>query len=275
MKWFVCIALLLCFLKLESKLAIISHYNDAYKELGEMTRTNKQTYAIKHGYDCIVYNYDLQHAWSPMWNKVHVIKRHLGDYEWLFWSDADALILNYEISLEQFLDDQYVIIIAADHNGINSGNYFIKNTPFAHEILNRMLENTTYAFKHYQEQSALAELIQKDKAVASVVKIVPQRTFNSYINNIKSKACNGVYHHGDFVLHFAGIKYHYKVELTKAWLSGKEIHDLSLLPKPTLRQRIQIDAKSSHKNRVQNPRSKKRTRKALQRRTTYRIRLRP
>ena len=68
-----------------------------------------------------------------------------------FWSDADSFVINSEIKLEQFIDNEKDFIIGVDEHiqvnirasryvGINSGQFFIKNTPWSINLLNTWWE---------------------------------------------------------------------------------------------------------------------------------------
>jgi len=104
-------------------------------------------YAAKHGYSLFVENElfkpeellgDDQYLRKPSWLKVRdtsfeysiaertrvvpiqikAVQRHLKDFDWVFWMDADSLILNMDVRLESFLDERYDFIVTYDLRGI-------------------------------------------------------------------------------------------------------------------------------------------------------------
>jgi len=65
-----------------------------------------------------------------------------SSYDWLFWSDADALFVNQSIPLEQYLDPRAHVIFPAGppwskkYRGfINSGHFFIRNSEWTVRFL--------------------------------------------------------------------------------------------------------------------------------------------
>lgn len=78
---------------------IMSYETDYYGELGKIAEKDKRDYANKHGYDFYV-NYDkLDPDRKPSWYKVLMAKKHLPDYDWIFYVDADTIIMEHDIPL--------------------------------------------------------------------------------------------------------------------------------------------------------------------------------
>ncbi|KAI9351091.1 hypothetical protein DFJ73DRAFT_760172 [Zopfochytrium polystomum] len=72
---------------------------------------NKRAYADRHGYDVIVIDNldtDIPPALAvgdpepphPVWAKVSALRRHVGNYDWLWLLDADAFITNQDVRVE-------------------------------------------------------------------------------------------------------------------------------------------------------------------------------
>src|SRR4051812_40223837 len=78
---------------------------------------NKRDYCALRGYGFHRNIAPLDAARSPAWNKIPAILQHLHDYDWLFWSDADSLILDNNIRLESFVDDSADLVLADDAQG--------------------------------------------------------------------------------------------------------------------------------------------------------------
>ena len=91
------------------------------------------------------------------------VQKYLPRYKWLLFLDIDTLIMNPEIRLEDIADDNYEQVLGADHNGINSGVWFVKNTRWMRWFLTELwaqeeLVRGNYVF-HY-EQRAFHHLFQ-------------------------------------------------------------------------------------------------------------------
>lgn len=186
------------------KIAIISLYDQGYKHIGQFSDENKQKYAKKHGYDVFIYHNVLDTARPPAWSKIIAIQRHLKDYKWIYWSDADSLIMNTNIKLESFVNDDVDLIISKEcyYGFLNTGSFLIKNTPWSHILLKRIYAQRQFINHLLWEQQALAHLLKIDKTIFPHLKIVDQRVLNSNYGYTSATQC--WYKEGDFVVHFFG-----------------------------------------------------------------------
>lgn len=159
------------------------------------------------------------------WSKIKLVKGVLPGYDFIFWSDADVLIMNPRVRLEELLrllPDDKNLLLAKDALGvINTGNFFLRNILWSFRLLEEI-----YAQKHcinhgWWEQKAFIELYERtlDKPGANEIKKdisgkplvynmpdVSQRT-ELLENHRLFNAFVGVKDHfrdGDFLLHFAG-----------------------------------------------------------------------
>jgi len=191
-------------LKQQSKIAIISLYDPNYQHIGKFSDENKEQYARKHGYDLFLYDERLDASRPAAWSKILAILNHLKDYKWIYWSDADSLVMNMTIKLEKFIDDRFDMIISkeAAFGVLNTGSFLIKNCAWSEKLLKRVYEQTEFIHHQWWEQAALAELFKKDPTLLTHVKILPQRLLNS--NIVYGKWPAGIFRDGDFVIHFYG-----------------------------------------------------------------------
>ena len=61
---------------------------------------SKRAYAEKHGYDFITGGEDVWDRSRPIpWSKFNFIRKYIDAYDYIFWSDADAIILNTSLRL--------------------------------------------------------------------------------------------------------------------------------------------------------------------------------
>lgn len=104
--------------------------------------------------------------------------------EWIFWVDADTVVLNYHTPLEKFLPpegDEILndihMLVTEDWNGLNNGVFAIRVGTFAVELFSGILAfrffrpNTELVF---QDQSAM-EIILEGKKFSRHKVVVPQR----------------------------------------------------------------------------------------------------
>ena len=150
--------------------------------------------------------------------------------DWVFWLDADTVIMNSDIRIEEFLpiEGPDFLVAPEKNNKINAGAWLIRNTPWAHEFLNTWWNMESFvlpkglgvsgdndalnAFRNEQTQEYLDEHFA----------IVPRCTFNSVAHwftpaqdrefRTAKKTAKDMelyndlmrYHKGDFVAHVAG-----------------------------------------------------------------------
>ncbi len=114
---------------------------------------NKKRYCEKHGYKFLGYTKRLCDR-PPPWEKLLYLQKHIQDYDWIFWSDSDSFIINGEIKLEDYINEEKDLIIQLDQSdpalqtvtfkgvlGVNSGEMFLKNSDWSRWFLNECYYN--------------------------------------------------------------------------------------------------------------------------------------
>ena len=184
---------------------------------------NNKAYAEKHGYDWRQYWGSLDESRPPAWSKLLYILKALEEgYDWVYWIDADAIIMNDSIPLTNFLDDRYDFIICKDAFSWNTGSWFIKNTEEAKDLLEYTYSKKEFTEVFLWEQGAFMNAAFEK---GGRIKVCQQREFNAiaketqqFFHEGNSYDCGvykfvldmkeygkGVYRDGDFVLHFASL----------------------------------------------------------------------
>lgn len=116
---------------------------------------------------------------------------------WMLWSDADAMIINQTIPLEDVIDDAFDIAVSADWLMINAGVILLKCTPWAEKFLSRVYEAREFDSARALDQSAFQHFFDIGAAEGKL-KYVPKHVINVYPEE---------YRPGDFLLHMAGKLY--------------------------------------------------------------------
>ncbi|KAK4533537.1 hypothetical protein CCYA_CCYA17G4419 [Cyanidiococcus yangmingshanensis] len=131
---------------------------------------NKQCYARVHGYEFIldVREWSQLHGYNDYWNRLWFLTEYLEAClkntscpEWLFYVDADAMVMNVSIPLTAFttaVSDDIDLIL---HDGafyINSGAFFLRTTKWSLEFLRRWQEQARYP-QTLADQTALWEVL--------------------------------------------------------------------------------------------------------------------
>jgi galactosyl transferase GMA12/MNN10 family len=175
-------------------------YDDkAYAGVGAISYENKSRYARRYGYSLIrsgLLVAERNIAWSKIWAVLTLMEA----FDWTFVMDADVVITNPELPLESMIDDRFDLIISEDENGLNAGNFFVRNSAATWTFFKRVYETSEFATPSpiLESQEAIERALWRYPL--PLVKIAPQRAFNSYWN-----AKEGNWEPGDFLIHFAGL----------------------------------------------------------------------
>lgn len=210
MKWIFCAIYFLfytVFLSAADIAVITIAQGQEYQNLVQLGIENKRTYCKKHGYDFIYCEDSLDTSRHIYWSKILLTLQTLknSSYKWVVWMDADTLVMNLDIPIEDMIDDKYHFFIAADINGINSGVYFVKNCEWSYQFLNSVYDRTDCFSYSWPEQTAISLELQRE-IFRSYSKVYPQRVFNAFPADLYPAVINGHYQPGDFLIHFAGAR---------------------------------------------------------------------
>ncbi|KAK3275021.1 hypothetical protein CYMTET_16829 [Cymbomonas tetramitiformis] len=136
--------------------------------LAAATILNHQTYAALHGYAYYRISADelkLFPGGSAICSKAAVVLHHLQHHQWLFWLDIDAAFGASRTSIETRLQscgvdpgdsiptEQFDLVLAQDHKGLNAGVFAIRNTSWSQNFLKRLtfrpeLQSTFFCERH-------------------------------------------------------------------------------------------------------------------------------
>ena len=190
------------------KLAVLTVcIGDTYNNLWKSAILSKKIYCEKNGYDFILIDSTLDSTRKPHWTKIKGLINNIDNYDWIFHSDADAHIMNFDIKLENIINkhsDNGFMIITKDKNMLNSGNFFIKKSILAKEFLKNCY--VTYPPKPIKVSKNIIILNDQyaiyknsiEKKYIDSVKTIPQRIINAY----PCACCGEKYIAGDFLIHF-------------------------------------------------------------------------
>lgn len=168
---------------------------------------NKKKYCELHGYDFIVCEETLDSSRSPSWSKVLLLNKLMenSSYKWLFWTDADSLIMNHSIRLEDLIDERYNMVITVDFASICAGEFFMKNCEWSRQFLKIIYGHTECIHHRWWEQCAMIEELKINPSHYAYIKLFPQRIMNSFPKEqFPHVGSQSIYQTGDFIFHFAG-----------------------------------------------------------------------
>jgi len=211
------------------KLSILTSWDQSASERALFT----------HFYHATLHAYPFHILRTPIladiWSKPAYILSHLlhelakppGERaQWLFWFDADTIILNAKIPLHVFLPpatfDDVNLLVGHDWNGLNNGVYPIRVHPWSVELLTTILTYPIYKPEEplpLRDQTAMANILQMPRFKRHTA-VVPMHWFNAYHRVINASAEDMMAKPGDLLVHLAGVPDRFAV--MEEWLRKVE-----------------------------------------------------
>lgn len=200
------------------KIAILTMMigNDYIKAM-EPGMASKRAYASRHGYELLVGGTEAWDRTRPIpWSKLRWIFKHVDDYDYIFWMDADTIIMNPSLTLESHvipaLAAECDMLWTQDACGnLNNGNVLFRGrSEWLKDFLTRCYEQVALIHHIWWDNAAMIKLIQQNPSDAAKVTTLKEHwTFNSYVfGPPDAKADDAdirLYKPGDFLIHFAGV----------------------------------------------------------------------
>ena len=173
---------------------------------------SKRAYAAKHGYTYIQSGEEFWNRDRPIpWSKVEFVLKTLASYpegELFFLSDADVMITNMELSLE----DHVAILLPADKDllmtidacgHLNSGNMLMRNTAWLRDWWRRVGEQTDLLYHIWWENAAMIRLLETVPSdLAKTQTTAEHWRFNAYLRGLPGEK---LWTPDCLLVHFAGV----------------------------------------------------------------------
>ena len=176
----------------------------------------KRQYAKKHGYDLHIGGKEVWDRSRPIpWSKLNYILTFIDQYDYLFWSDADVIITNPEVSIRDtivpLLPPTKDLLWTKDVVGnLNSGNMLLRGkSSWLKDFIQRTYQQVDLIHHIWWENAAMIRLFQGNPADTAKIETITDYTkFNVYLFGPQNKADDPavrLFKPGDFILHFAGV----------------------------------------------------------------------
>lgn len=160
------------------KVLIITAFTDHIRwdnygkcDYGDFAALNHLNYSNKHGYSYIkeiVLNEDYS-DWHPTWIKIDVLRKHISNYDYVVWIDADAVFVDDNIKIEDLISEDVDLILPKLEFDKVSGKMWThtstgfmiwKNSEWSKNILSLLWEQPNeFRFKFFHEQTRLDQVI--------------------------------------------------------------------------------------------------------------------
>jgi hypothetical protein len=177
-----------------------------FQKLAEFTwHQNKIEYCRKHGYAACNKTQGFHEGIPIGFEKILYLQVLMENpqYEWIWWTGCDTLITNFNIRIEDRIDENFNLIISNDQNNLNADSFLIKNCDWSRAYIQCVLDcMPQYLDNIWKEQGVMIDLYPSNK---DYIKIVPQKLMQSWPLAPQDALGNpGQWTSGDWLIHWAG-----------------------------------------------------------------------
>jgi hypothetical protein len=187
-----------------------------YKRAVDPGLQSKRDYAKRHGYTFLEGGEDVWDRSRPIpWSKYTFIKKYLDDYDYLFCSDADVLVTNPALRLE----DQVLPLLPADKDllwtedacaHLNNGHMLVRGrSAWARDFFTRCYAQMDLMYHPWWDNAAMIRLYENHPTDRAKIETCREHwKFNSYLFGPTDEATSEtarLYRPGDFLIHLAGV----------------------------------------------------------------------
>lgn len=151
------------------KVALTTFATENYKPLANITIKAMSEYCVRHGYDLninVIGNDERCH-----FVKTKDARRLLDEFDVVMGIEADCLLTNFTIKVEDFLDEENELYITTDLSNINFGVFIVKSSEWTKQLFDWI---NMQQDKFGDEQ----EILEKNRNILKT-KVVPHPCFNS------------------------------------------------------------------------------------------------
>ena len=195
------------------RVLIRSNWSEKIRELYDICSPNHKAYCKRWGYDYVASELDYQN-----YNKVTLIdmmglKANLAEYDIVMTIGMDTLFMNHNISVRDVFEPYDSVLIAREETGWwpMNNDVMIYRSGRCEKLIDRMM-NDFEVWKQYpwRQQAHLWNLIQEEKWVKDMVRLVPAKTMNQHPTKWQL---------GDWIVHFYNMSIEDKVANAKNMLN--------------------------------------------------------
>lgn len=126
------------------KIALLTFYNEAIADYGDITSKINELYCKKHNITWIISTNPKYTDRHPAWENLPMLLTHIDDYDYVVWIDADAFFYVDGPSIEEFImrNNETDFIFSRDLGNrpppfgeINTGIFVAKKTEYSKKFL--------------------------------------------------------------------------------------------------------------------------------------------
>lgn len=167
--------------------------DSGFRELLDTTLPSKQRYAKAHNYDLMCLRSFPEDTNSGFTEKqdVGVIRLNTAmkclmtlDYDVVFWVDADAIITNESVRVEELISDDAVFYASLEHqswaepiNAMNTGNFIVVKNHNTKDFYSRFIEFYTQNKEKLKNEQNAINILYRSGVLSNHIKVLG-RTLN-------------------------------------------------------------------------------------------------
>jgi hypothetical protein len=182
------------------QITVLTAYDAGFASVGDISRPNKDAYCHRHGYHFVCRTDGFDPGRPASWSKLRFVREAFEHSEWVFWNDADTLVMDSAVPLSRFCWDSHDLVLSGDpYHAMNLGCWLARRTDWTLDFFDR-IEAMSECLDHvWWETGAVLARYAGEPAVRSRIGLLPNKLFNAY------PYPGGGYEAGDFLVHFPGI----------------------------------------------------------------------
>lgn len=154
------------------RVCLVTSYDDNYAPIGALAARTIVRYAETYGYDHrIITNYSCGR--SPLWDKIKIIQDLMEEgYEYVFWVDADAMFVRYDVDIATVVDDEHDLYMVnvrtiriecpgsyIVHDAPNTGVMLVRNTPWSKRLLATVWQQEEFVGHPIEDNAAFVYVL--------------------------------------------------------------------------------------------------------------------
>jgi hypothetical protein len=183
------------------RVAVVTAFDAGYASVGAISRPNKEAYCRRHGYRFVCRTDGFDTSRPASWSKLRFVREALREADWVFWSDADSLVMDSAVPLPRFVWDCADLVLSADpYHGLNFGGWLARASDWTDAFLQTVDGMNEFLDHPWWETAAVFARYAADPAVRAHIALLPNTLFNGY------PFPGGGYTSGDFVAHFPSLR---------------------------------------------------------------------
>jgi len=215
--------------------------NKSFKEIGLLSAHNKYEYAMKNNYSFLCQRSYKGYDRPISWFKIKQIIDLLDNYDWIFWTDADSVITNFNIKIEDFIETTYErketlfispqatpveirlpelkeqnYIIAQDNYSPCMGEFIIRSCDWSKNFFSQIYKQIQFMDDPIWDNRGQDFLMFNNPEILEYCKFVPKKKINAFYKTSQGESLD--WEHGDFLCHFPATEPERRLRYTKELL---------------------------------------------------------